>query len=87
MDAIAAIAPKMSILQHILDVAKGPKPRSDTKMEAIFGHSQITSRYALGSGETLGVNQANSVATKVEGSDEKSPTRLCEGSRAIEILP
>ena len=28
LDAIAAIAPKMSKLQHILDVAKGPKPRS-----------------------------------------------------------
>jgi len=58
-----------------------------TKMEAIFGHSQITSRYALGSAETLGDNQANSVATKVEGSDEKSPTRLCEDSRALAILP
>ena len=37
-------------------------------MEAIFGHAMATGRFAVGSGEPLGVNQAESVATKAEGS-------------------
>jgi len=36
-------------------------------MEAIFGHAMATGRFALGSGEALGVNQADSVAAKAEG--------------------
>jgi hypothetical protein len=59
-------------------------------METIFGHSMATSRYALGSGEALGVNQADSVAAKVEGSafhhipKEKTNTEVGEGSKATE---
>jgi hypothetical protein len=37
-------------------------------MEAIFGHAMATDRFALGSGEALGVHQADSVATKAKGS-------------------
>jgi hypothetical protein len=37
-------------------------------MEAIFGHAMATGRFAVGSGEAFGVNQANSVAAKAEGS-------------------
>ena len=61
-------------------------------MEAIFGHSMATGRYALGSGEALGVNQADSAAAKVEGSafhhvpKEKTNTEVGEGSKAIEQL-
>lgn len=36
-------------------------------MEAIFGHAMATGKHALGSGEALGQNQADSVAAKVEG--------------------
>jgi hypothetical protein len=36
-------------------------------MESIFGHGMATSRFAQGSGEALGVNQADSVAVKAEG--------------------
>ena len=63
-----------------------------SKMEATFGHSMATGRYALGSGEVLGVNQVDSVATKVEGStfhhvpEEKTNTEVGEGSKAIELL-
>ena len=59
-------------------------------MEAIFGHSMATGRYALGSSEALGVNQADSVAAKIEGStfhhvpEEKTNTEVVEGSKAIE---
>ena len=55
-------------------------------MEAIFGHAMATGRFALGSGEALGVNQADSVAAKVEGCafnhvcEEKTPTKVGEGS-------
>ena len=44
-----------------------------------------TGRYALGSGETFGVNQADSTAAKVEGSafhhvpEEKTNTKVGEG--------
>jgi hypothetical protein len=62
------------------------------KMEAIFGHSMATGRYALGSGEALGVNQTKSAAAKVEGSafhhvpEEKTNTKVGEGSKVIELL-
>ena len=61
-------------------------------MEAIFGHSMAIGRYALGSGEALGVNQANSAVAKVEGSvfhhvpEEKANTKVGEGSKATELL-
>ncbi|CAD6337040.1 unnamed protein product [Miscanthus lutarioriparius] len=61
-------------------------------MEAIFGHSMSTSRYALGSSEALGVNQTDSIAAKVEGSafhhvpKEKTNIEVGEGSKAIEQL-
>jgi hypothetical protein len=56
------------------------------EMEAIFGHSMATGRYAIGSGEPLGVNQADSQAAKVEGDSnaEKSPTKRGEGSKATQ---
>ncbi|CAD6231423.1 unnamed protein product [Miscanthus lutarioriparius] len=62
------------------------------KMEAIFGHSMATGRYALGSGEALGVNQAKSATTKVEGSafhhfpKKETNTKVDEGSKATELL-
>ena len=61
-------------------------------MEATFGHSMATGRYALGSSEALGVNQADSAAAKVEGSafhhvpEEKTNTEVREGNKAIEQL-
>ena len=61
-------------------------------MEAIFGHSMATGRYALGSGEALRVNQADIAAAKVEGSalhhfpKEETNTEVDEGSKAIELL-
>jgi hypothetical protein len=61
-------------------------------MEVIFGHSMATSRYALGSGEALGVNQADNASAKVEGSTfhhvpkEKTNTEVGEGSKATELL-
>jgi hypothetical protein len=39
LGAIAAIAPKMSILQHILDVAKAPKSCSEYFMKVNEGNS------------------------------------------------
>jgi hypothetical protein len=53
-------------------------------MDAIFGHSMATGRYVVGSGEPLGVNQADSQAAKVEGDSnaEKSPTERGKGSKA-----
>ncbi|CAD6336352.1 unnamed protein product [Miscanthus lutarioriparius] len=63
-----------------------------SEMEAIFGHSMAIGRYALGSGEALGVNQADSAVAKVEGSvfhyvpEEKANTEVGEGSKATELL-
>ena len=51
-------------------------------MDAIFGHAMATGRFALGSGEALEVNQADSVAAKAEGSafnhvcEEKTTTKV-----------
>ena len=59
-------------------------------MEVIFGHFMAIGRYALSFGEALGVNQADSVAAKIEGStfhhvpEEKTNTEVVEGSKAIE---
>jgi len=61
-------------------------------MEVIFGHFMAIGRYALSSSEALGVNQADSVAAKIEGSafhhvpKEKTNTKVGEGSKAIELL-
>ena len=61
-------------------------------MEAILSHAMATSRFALGSGEALGVNQADSVAVKAKGSafnngyEEKTNTEVGEGSKATELL-
>jgi hypothetical protein len=57
-------------------------------MEAIFGSALATGRYALGSGEALGQNQADSGPVKAEGSPfietpgDKAPTATAEGSKA-----
>ena len=57
-------------------------------MESIFGHAMAIGRFALGSSEALGVNQANSVAAKAEGptfanvAADKTETEVGEGSKA-----
>ena len=61
-------------------------------MEAIFGQAMATGRFALGFGEALGANQADSVAGKAEGiaannvCEEKTNTEVGEGSKATELL-
>jgi len=60
-------------------------------MEAIFGNALATGRFALGSGEALGQNQADSAAAKVDGppltpvTGDKAPTAPAEGSKATEV--
>jgi hypothetical protein len=62
-------------------------------MEAIFGNALATGRFALGSGEALGQNQADSAAAKVDGPPltstpgDKAPTATAEGSKATKVLP
>ena len=62
-----------------------------TEIEAIFGNALATGRFALGSGESLGQNQADSAAAKVDGppltplTGDKAPTAPAEGSKAIEV--
>jgi acyl dehydratase len=60
-------------------------------MQTIFGHTLATGRFALGSSEPLEVNNADSVAAKLEGHDftfvapffeGKTTTELGEGSKA-----
>ena len=61
-------------------------------MKSIFGHGMATSRFAQGSTESLGVNQADSVAAKAEGAPlphvptAKTQTEAGEGSKGIELL-
>ena len=61
-------------------------------MEVIFGHAMATGMFALRSSEALGVNQADSVAAKAEGTafnngcEEKTNTKVGEGSKATEVL-
>jgi hypothetical protein len=61
-------------------------------MEAIFGGALATGKHALGSGESLGPNKNDNVATKVEGtsfkyaSDEKTVHEVSNSSKATEIL-
>ncbi|CAD6203983.1 unnamed protein product [Miscanthus lutarioriparius] len=63
-----------------------------TEIETIFSSDMATGRYALGSSEPLGVNQANSVAAKIEGhgftsaTDVKYNTEVGEGSKATDLL-
>ena len=59
------------------------------EMEALFGSTLATGRFALGSNEPLGVNNADSVAAKLEGQDfscgtfeNKSTPEFGEGSKA-----
>ena len=59
------------------------------EMEALFGSTLATGRFALGSNEPLGVNNADSVAAKLEGQDfscgtfeNKSTSEFGEGSKA-----
>ena len=60
-------------------------------MEAIFGNALATGRFALGSGEALEQNQADSATAKVDGppltplSGDKAPTAPAEGSKATEV--
>ena len=62
-------------------------------MEAIFSHAMATSRFALGSGEALGVNQADSVAVKAKGSafnngyEEKTKLKLVRVARPQSCWP
>jgi hypothetical protein len=42
-------------------------------MLAIFGSTLATGRFALGSNEPLGVNNADSVAAKIKGEDFSCP--------------
>lgn len=58
-------------------------------MEAIFGHAMATGKHALGSGEALGQNQADSVAAKVEGGSFKYTTNATDvpsSSKATEKM-
>ena len=53
------------------------------EMEALFGSTLATGRFALGSNEPLGVNNADSVAAKLEGQDFSCGTsEFGEGSKA-----
>ena len=45
-----------------------------TEMETLFASTLATGRFALGSNEPLGVNNADSVAAKLEGQDFSCPT-------------
>jgi hypothetical protein len=62
-------------------------------MEFIFGSTLATGRFALGSSDPLGVNNADSVAAKLEGQDfsclafEAKPTfEFGEGSKATPLV-
>jgi hypothetical protein len=58
-----------------------------TEMETIFGSSMATGRFALGSSEPLGVNNADSVAAKIEGdADGKTSTDVGDSSKTTELL-
>jgi hypothetical protein len=57
-------------------------------MDAIFGENMATGRFALGSGEALGQNQADSVAAKAEGPPmtyTTTQTKISEGSKATAV--
>jgi hypothetical protein len=52
-------------------------------MEAIFGSTLATGRFAVGYNQPLGVNKSDSVAAKLEGEDFTCPTY--EGKTAFEF--
>jgi hypothetical protein len=57
-------------------------------MEPIFGGNMATGRFALGSSEALGQNQADSVAAKAEGPPTTyttTQTKILEGSKATAV--
>jgi hypothetical protein len=49
-----------------------------SEMEAIFGSTLATGRFAVGSNQPLGVNKSDSVAAKLEGEDYTSPKYECK---------
>jgi len=61
-------------------------------MEAIFGFSMATGRFALGSSEPHRVNHVDSVAANIEGhgftttADVKANPEIGEGSKATKLL-
>jgi hypothetical protein len=66
------VYPHLSLSTNLQDHPKDAKflncpTRFYGEIEAIFEHSMATGRYVVGSGEPLGVNQADSQAAKVEG--------------------
>ncbi|XP_066330434.1 uncharacterized protein [Miscanthus floridulus] len=61
-----------------------------TEMEAIFANAMATGKFALGSGEALGQNQADSVGAKADGpplTHTKVPSEQGGDSKATELLP
>ncbi|CAN6239056.1 unnamed protein product [Urochloa humidicola] len=54
-----------------------------SEMETLFGSTLATSRFALGSNQSLGVKKSDSVAAKLEGEDFTCPTY--EGKTAFEF--
>ena len=86
-----------SLQDHPKDVEYLNTPiRFYTKMETLFASTLATGRFALGSNEPLGVNNADSVAAKLEGQDFSCPTYegkattntfdFAEGSKATSPL-
>ncbi|CAD6247153.1 unnamed protein product [Miscanthus lutarioriparius] len=53
-----------------------------SEMEAIFGHAMATSKFVVGSGEALWVNQAESMAAMAEGS---ASNHVCEEKTNTEV--
>ncbi|CAD6261072.1 unnamed protein product [Miscanthus lutarioriparius] len=61
-----------------------------TKMEAIFANAMATGKFALGSSEALGQNQADSVGAKADGpplTHTTVPSEQGGDSKATELLP
>ena len=59
-------------------------------MEAIFANAMATGKFALGSGEALGQNQADSVGAKADGpplTHTTVPSEQGGDSKATELLP
>jgi hypothetical protein len=54
-------------------------------MQTIFGSTLATGRFALGSSEPLGVNNADSMAAKLEGHGFTSATPVFEGKTTTEL--
>jgi len=54
-------------------------------MQTIFGSTLATGRFALWSSETLGVNNVDSVAAKLEGHGFTSPLSVFEGKTTTKL--